>query len=128
MRLTLLVLVAFFGAGAVFSCRAANSRATDHWLLGVWEKTYDEDHAPPDTVKFLPNGTFISYGKNCEERIFLYHLHAGNVYLDIEIPGKGPVALVSRPNQAHTKLTFTSPRTLNNATYERVAHPTCRSD
>ena len=107
------------------SCQAEKPPTAASWIFGTWEKTQDEDKSPPDTIKFLPNGTFVSYGPNCEEKIFPYHVHGGNIYLDIDILGKGPVALVYRPNDAHTALTFTSPRTMNNAVYEHVSHPTC---
>jgi len=116
-------------AGIALPCQGAKSQdPSSNWILGVWEKTQDDDHSRADTLKFLSNGTFVAYGPRCEEKVFPYHIHAGNIYLDIEIPGKGPVALVYRPNQAHTALTFTSPRTMNNAVYERVVHPTCGGD
>lgn len=123
--LPLLLLVSASSA----SWAAKQEPTGDHaWLLGVWEKTQDEDRDRPDSLKFQTDDTFVSYGPSCEEKVFPFHIHKGNVYLDVAIPGKGPVALVYRPNQSRTALTFTSPRTLNNATYERVPKPTCGGD
>lgn len=110
---------------ATFLCQTSCASETQDWLVGVWQKTQDEDRSPPDTIKFLPNGQFINYGPNCEEKVNPYFLHGGNVYLSIEIPGKGPVALVFKPSGDRKALTFTSPRTLNNAVYEQAPNPPC---
>ena len=121
----LLALVLLLSTSSASWAGAQESASNDAWLLGVWEKTRDEDRDRPDTLKFQADGTFVAYGPGCEEKVYPFHIHKGNVYLDITIPGQGPVALVYRPDQARTSLTFTSPRTLNNATYERVPDPTC---
>jgi hypothetical protein len=97
------------------------------WLVGVWQKTHDEDQSPADTIRFRPDGNFINYGPNCQEKLNPYFVHGGNVYLSIEIPGKGPVALVFKPSVDKKALTFTSPKTLNNAVYEQAPNPPCRS-
>ena len=98
---------------------------TADWLVGTWQKTLDEDNAPPDKMLFRADGTFVSYGKHCEERVNPYFIHDGNVFLVVGIPDKGPVALVFRPSQDRQSLTFTSPRTLNNARYEKRPPAAC---
>lgn len=92
------------------------------WLYGTWEKTLDEDGLPSDKITFLDNGGWISYGPNGQETTLPYHLDSGNIYLTIlpKTQEKGPVAMVFKPNHDGTTLMFTSPRTGNNAIYERV--------
>jgi len=94
------------------------------WLLGTWQKTQDEDNSPDDVMKFNSDGTWIAYGPGCQEKLFQYFLHEGNVFLVIPIE-KGPVSLVFRPSLDKKQLTFTSPRTMNNAIYEKVDKPFC---
>jgi len=94
------------------------------WLVGTWQKTLDEDGSPADALTFKPDGTWIAYGPQCQQAIYHYFLHEGDVFLVLP-QSKGPVALVFHPNTGKTTLTFTSPRTKNNAIYEKVAHPIC---
>jgi hypothetical protein len=54
-----------------------------------------------------------------------YHIHNGNVYVTIEIPGKGPIAIVLHPTSNNSRLTFTSPRSRNNATYAKLKTNPC---
>ena len=92
------------------------------WLYGTWEKTSGEDGLPSDKITFEDNGGWISYGPNGQETTLPYHLESGNIYLTIlpETPEKGPVAMVLKPSQDGATLMLTSPRTGNNAIYERV--------
>jgi len=100
------------------------SHANHAWLMGTWQKTLDEDNSPTDTLTFRGDGTWIGYGPRCEETVYQYFVHSGDVFLILPQP-KGPVALIFRPNPSNSKLTFTSPRTRNNAIYEKVANPVC---
>ena len=109
-------------------CHAESLQSSDlGWLVGTWQKTQDEDGTSPDTLRFRNDGTWVAYGPDCEECIYKYFVHGGDVFLFIPIE-KGPVALVYRPNSSHSALTFTSPRTRNNAVYEKVANPICGKD
>jgi hypothetical protein len=92
------------------------------WLVGTWEKTIDEDRAPSDKITFNADGTWISYGPEDQQRVSSYHFYRGDLYLTVEMQDKGPVSLVFRPSKSHSKLTFTSPRTMKNATYERISN------
>ena len=53
------------------------------------------------------------------------HWWSGDLYVTSEIPGKGPISIVFRPNADGSKLTFTSPRTRNNAVYARIPKIPC---
>lgn len=109
----------------VLSPLVASAEQGPTWIVGTWQKTLDEDHAPPDVMTFRADGTFLSFGPKCEQRTNHYFVHEGDAYLVVMIPGKGPVALVFRPNSDKSHLTFTSPRTLQNAQYEKIASPPC---
>ena len=102
----------------------ATAETSNSWLVGIWQKTIDEDNSPDDVIKFNPDGTWVGYGPKCEEKLYKYFVHEGDVFFLIPIP-KGPVSLVFRPNEQKTKLVFTSPRTMNNASYEKVKKPLC---
>ena len=97
------------------------------WLLGVWQLTQDEDGSPAgtDLNEFRTGGRFVIYGPNCKENLGTYHLYNDDAYIAFDVPGKGPIAMIYRPNADHSKLTYTSPRTRHNAVYERVAAPPC---
>lgn len=113
------ISVLFFASG----CNPLSDARPDAvWLNGTWEKTFDEDGAPSDKITFRGDGSWISYGPDGQEMTLPYHLDSGDIYLTIlsDKPGNGPVALVLRPSHDHAKLTFTSPRTGKNATYERA--------
>ena len=103
-------------------CPRSGAQENIDWLYGTWEKTSDEDGLPSDKITFKDNGAWISYGRNGQETTLPYHLDSGNIYLTIlpETQEKGPVAMVFKPNHDGTTLIFTSPRTGNNATYERI--------
>jgi hypothetical protein len=120
--LILVVTVAVFLSWAP---AAAPIDAKSQWLSGYWFTTADEDHTPPDWSEFRPDGTYVSTSPSCSRMLGRYHLFAGDIYVTIEIPSKGPVALVFRPSDDKTKLTFTSFRTHHNAVLEKVGRPPC---
>lgn len=96
------------------------------WLVGSWTAVYDEDGSPADIMEFSADGRFINYGVKCnlvdEHR---FHTFNDEVYVTIEIPRKGPIALVFRPSADKKQLTYTSPRTRRNAVYERLKSNPC---
>ena len=120
--------IALLLAGVGSGCSKSAPPITADWLVGTWQKTLDEDNSPPDKVLFRADGTFVSYGKNCEERVNPHFIHDGNVFLMVGIPDKGPVALVFQPSQDRQWLTFTSPRTRNNARYEKRPSAACKPE
>lgn len=93
-------------------------------MLGTWIKTYDEDRDPADSITFRPDGTFATYDDACEEHTNAYFVRNDLVFLVIPL-NKGPVALVFRPTEDKSIMTFTSPRTRNNALYVRADKPHC---
>lgn len=107
-----LILSAFFGGSCV---RAAQVPA---WPIGFWAQVLDEDGLPDDdTLQFRMDGSFVVYGSKCQEfPAGEFHLHKGNIYATFKTP-KGLVSAVYVPSQQHQRLTFTSPRTGNNAVY-----------
>jgi hypothetical protein len=113
-------------AAALFASCAVSQPKNDSdvtWLVGTWEKTVDEDSSSPaDTITFKGDGTWISFGPGNKQMINTFHLYGGDVYLTLEMQSQGPVALVFRPSKDRTRLVFTSPRTINNATYERAGN------
>ena len=121
--LTLLIAAAALCIAGV-ACSAPKADSNE-WLLGTWQKTADEDAGPPDSMTFREDGRFVTYGASCEEHSNSYFVHDGNVFLFIPMK-KGPVALVLQPSNDKESLTFTSPRTLNNAVYEPREKPHCR--
>lgn len=106
------------------SCSAHNGGAP-RWLLGTWDKTLDEDGGPPDSITFKSNGMFVTYDSQCNEHTNSYFVEKGMVFLIIPL-AKGPVALVLTPSADRSSMTFTSPRTQNNAVYEPSDGPYCR--
>jgi hypothetical protein len=86
------------------------------WLVGTWTVISDEDNTPPDFTEFTTSGTYITHGFDCSIRVEMpFHIHGGDIYITYEIPNKGPIALVYRPSADKRTLTYTSPRTRNNA-------------
>lgn len=106
------------------SIAAAAERLEPTWLFGAWKVTHDEDNTPPDIMAFK-SGVYVSYGVDCAFRYeWPMHIHGGDVFVKVEWP-KGPISIVFRPNADKTKLTFTSPRTRNNAIYEKLPSNPC---
>lgn len=98
--------------------------ATTPWVAGLWFKTFDEDGSPGDFIEFLPNGKakLFGYCRKFRSGQFdwaKWHEAEGDIYLSIDVPTKGPIALVFRPSQDRSALWFTSPRQRTNAKYER---------
>jgi len=104
----------------------ASAKTTPAWLVGTWTVTADEDGTPSDTATFTKDGKYINYGFSCSVHSEMpFHIYAGDIYITSEIPGKGPIAIVFRPSKDHHKLTYTSPRTRNNAVMERLPSNPC---
>jgi hypothetical protein len=118
LKRVMLTLVIYFGVPIAGAAEASP------WLVGTWQKTMDEDESPADVMKFNEDGTWIAYGPECQEKLYEYFIHNGDVFLVIPIE-KGPVSLVFRPSSDKSKLKFTSPRTMNSAIYEKVENPLC---
>lgn len=106
------------------ACAGARA-AAPAWPIGTWEKTIDEDNGPPDSITFRVDGTFATYDDQCREHTNAYFINNGMVFLLIPL-AKGPVALVLKPDDDHSSMTFTSPRTQNNAVYVPAGGPHCR--
>jgi len=107
---------------------AAPASTNTDWLIGQWTLAEDEDGGRPgmDLDEFFQDGRYIIYGPNCREPPpGSWHMYRGDVYVSLDVPGKGPIALVFRPNAEHTELTYTSPRTRNNAIYRRALPNPC---
>jgi hypothetical protein len=115
--------IALVGVLAASTAACAEEPAS---LVGVWTATSDEDGTPADVFDIKPDGTYVNYGIGCRVNAEMpYHLFRGDLYVTSEIPGKGPVAIVFRPNADGSKLTYTSPRTRNNAVYEKLPSNPC---
>ncbi len=104
-----------------------NSIATDKSkFVGFWRMVRDEDGtSTTDTMEFTSDGTYVMHGFQCSIHVEVpYHIYKGNLYGTIEVPGKGPIAIIFHPN-SDGQLIFTSPRTRNNAYYERISENPC---
>lgn len=110
--------------GFVCTACAAEKQAAPEWLLRTWTKTLDEDNGPADSITFRADGTFVTYDEQCSEHANRYFVDGGLVFLVIPME-KGPVALVLKPERDHSSMTFTSPRTRNNAVYAASDSPHC---
>lgn len=93
--------------------------------VGFWELSFDEDGSPKDTMEIRSDGTCIAHGWSCQTADMIpFHLHSGDMYATIEIPNKGPISIVFRFLE-DGRISFTSPRTTNNAYYSRLDHNPC---
>jgi len=102
------------------SCQASGPTAPEaRSLIGFWQMIEDEDGGPLGSViELRSDHKYVAYAKDCSPYPAMpFHVHAGDVFVSNDIPGKGPVSVLFRPSADGTKLTFTSPRTLNNAVY-----------
>ena len=107
------------------TCGAAKPNS-ETWMTGTWTATSDEDGTPADIFDFTAKGTYVNYGIGCAVRVEMpFHVYAGDIYITIELKGKGPTSIVFRPSPDKLKLTYTSPRTRNNAIYERLRVNPC---
>jgi hypothetical protein len=116
---SLSIRVATTGALILWGSLALAAGGGPDWLYGYWYTTADEDHTPADCSEFRPDGIYVTVLPDCTRHTAKYHFFEGDIYVTVEIPGKGPVALVLRPNEAKTTLTFTSFRTHNNSVLEK---------
>ena len=103
------------------SCIGASCARADQvpaWTVGFWTQIVDEDGRPgDDTLKFRKDGSFVVYGSKCQQfPVGEFHLYKGNIYATFKTP-KGLVSAVYVSSQNNKRLTFTSPRTGNNAVY-----------
>lgn len=102
----------------------ASSKA--NWPTGYWLQIKDEDgQARDDTFQVLADGTVLAYDSQCREIASgRSHLYDGTLFVTWRSP-KGPIAIAYVPSKNHELLTFTSPRTGNNAIYSRTkdCHP-----
>lgn len=103
------------------SCAAPAAEPVPAWLVGTWTTIADEDGSPPDFADFTADGKYINHGFDCSVRTEMpFHIHGGDIYITYDIPGKGPIAMVFRPSRDGKRLTYTSPRTRNNATLAKT--------
>ena len=98
-----------------------------NWLYGYWELSTDEDGGVRgmDVDEFRPDGTYSILGPGCKPQLGRYHVFDSDIYVTYDVQGKGPVAMIFRPNATKTILTYTSPRTRNNSTYEKLQRSPC---
>ena len=115
-------------AACVLLTSAIDVHASDNSknpYIGYWVMTSDEDGTPTDTMEVRDDGTYVSHGWTCQmAEVVPYHIHNGDLYATIEVPKKGPISIVFRHRQDGT-LSFTSPRTRNNAYYTRAPSNPC---
>lgn len=123
LQVVLLSAALAFSGSACSTDRAGES----DWPVGTWVKTIDEDNGPPDSVTFRSDGTFATYDKQCRVHTNAYFVEKGMIFLIIPLK-KGPVALIFRPNADKSSMSFTSPRTQNNAVYVPSGAPHCRPE
>jgi hypothetical protein len=117
------MIFAFLGTlGA--STTAHAQQMSPSWLVGTWTVISDEDHTPPDFADFTVDGKYINHGFNCSIRAEMsFHIYNGDIYVTAEISGKGPIAMVFRPSSDKKTMSYTSPRTHNNAVMAQVKTP-----
>lgn len=123
-----LVLALASGAAAAAAPAPAAGGKDLGWLVGPWAKKAAEKKSPDDVVEFREDGTFVTYGPGCQRTFSSYFLRDGYIYITIVAPLKGPIALMFVPSEDRKSLTFTSPRTFENATYEKAPSAECKTD
>jgi hypothetical protein len=98
------------------------------WLYGYWLTTTDEDNTVvvADWNEFRADGTYVNISPDCRRVQGKFHTFDGDVYVTVEVLNKGPIAIIFRPAKSKAQLTFTSPRTRNNATLSKVERTTCK--
>jgi hypothetical protein len=115
--------IAFLVLAAV-TAQAWSSQKSNSYV-GFWELSHDEDGSPKDTMEIRSDGTYISHGWTCQKAdVIPYHIYNGDMYATVEIPGKGPISIIFRRHKDDT-LSFTSPRSRNNAYYSRLNKNPC---
>ncbi len=123
---TILVAVVSISA-LLLSCAVVGETPDDPWMTGFWRMTADEDGGEVGgVIEFRADGTYVGYDPSCNAFPAIgFHVFNGDIYVTNMIQGKGPVSVIYHPNNDRTRLTFTSPRTKNNAIYERSASKKC---
>jgi hypothetical protein len=99
------------------------------WLYGYWYAIADEDNTnntDADWNELRADGTYVNISPDCRRVYGKFHIFEGDVYITYEIPKKGPIAMIFRPSKSKVQLTYTSPRTRNNATMSKVEHTSCK--
>lgn len=86
--------------------------------------TIDPDNTPTDWMEFRSDGHFVNTLHDCKRFVGRFHLHDGDIYLAIEPDGKF-LANGMRPTEDRSQLLYTSPRTRNTATYQKVLKTKC---
>jgi len=114
-------------AAAMMPFAVSATEHGDSWMVGFWHMTADEDHGPlGEVIEFRADRTYVAYTQTCTTfPLAEFHTFKGDIYVTSEIPGKGPVSVLFHPEQGRTRLTFTSVRTHNTATYERLQATKC---
>ena len=115
IRLLFAIALSCFG---VVACHASDAESS-HGVVGFWQMIEDEDGGPLGGVfELRSDNTHVGYAKDCSEYPALpFHVYKGDIFVSSDVPGKGPVSVMFRPSPDGTKLTFTSPRTRNNAVH-----------
>lgn len=128
--MTMKLSMMLFGIGLLaYAPIAPSAESKPAWMVGTWTAVSDEDGTPADVMEFRKDGKYVNYGFNCALAAEMpFHVYAGDIYVTSEVPNKGPISIVFRPSQDKGKLTYTSPRTRNNAVYERLPSNPCRKD
>lgn len=106
----------------------ASSLDQSTWFIGRWLLAEDEDGSRPgvDLTEFRADGHYVIYGPDCTTSLIAtYHVYKGDIFVSVDVPNKGPLALVFRPSADRERLTYTSPRTRNNAVYRRAPASIC---
>ena len=95
--------------------------------VGYWVMDFDEDGTPADSMEITASGEYINLGWQCQIRTVVpYHIHNNDLYVTVEVAKKGPTATIFRLLD-DGRLSFTSPRTRNNAYYRRIERNPCPS-
>jgi hypothetical protein len=123
VRIVIYILAILSLAGGAFVLAATDPNA---WLLGYWHVVEDEDNTPPDWSEFRSNGVWVNIFPGCSTFEGRWHIFEGDVYVTALVPEKGPIALVFRPSADKHRLSYTSPRTRNNAFMEKVSSVSCK--
>lgn len=99
-------------------------RSLGPWV-GFWKVSFNEDPIPADTFELTADGLYLGQGINCSSAfVGKAHIYDDEIYIRFDLPGKGPLALILKPN-AKADLVYTSPRTRNNAVYSRLPSSPC---
>lgn len=125
MRALIIVATMALGILAMPSSASFTKKTVDTRFVGFWELDFDEDGTQRDTMEFTADGRYVMHGTSCEiMQSFPYHVHRGDLFVALHVPGKGPIAMVFHRNK-DGRLSFTSPRTRQNAYYKKLTTNPC---